>query len=141
MISLAQAKFDELEVLVACVMALAEIAYLHVEDLTVFIRRRTRFSPRRNRRIVDISGDDCYTWFGQNHSNMHLLVLHLKVPLTFTTPTGSVHTGEEYIMIYLYHVIKGSPFTEMARYIWGGSSPPVGSKYIIHQSRIQYIFQ
>jgi predicted aconitase len=46
MMSRAQAKFDELEVLVACVMALAEIAYLHVEDLTVFIRRRTWFSPR-----------------------------------------------------------------------------------------------
>ena len=41
MMSRAQAKFDELEVLVACVMALAKIAYLHVEDLTVFIRRRT----------------------------------------------------------------------------------------------------
>ena len=120
MMSRAQAKFDELEVLVACVMALAEIAYLHVEDLTVFIRRRTRFSPRRNRRIVDISGDDCYAWFGQNHSNMHLLVLHLRVPSTFTTPTGSVYTGEECFMIYLYHVIKGSPFTEMARFIFGG---------------------
>ena len=41
MMSCAQAKFDELEVLVACIMALAKIAYLHVEDLTVFIRRRT----------------------------------------------------------------------------------------------------
>ena len=41
MMSCAQARFDELEVLVACVMVLAEIAYLHVEDLTVFIRRRT----------------------------------------------------------------------------------------------------
>jgi hypothetical protein len=120
MMSRAQAKFDELEVLVACGMALAEIAYLHVEDLTVFIHRRTRFSPRRNRRIVDISGDDCYAWFGQNHSNMHLLVLHLRVPSTFTTPTGSVYTGEECFMIYLYHEINGSPFTEMARFIFGG---------------------
>ena len=120
MMSRAQAKFDELEVLVACVMALAKIAYLHVEDLTVFIRRRTWFSPRRNRRIVDISGDVCYAWFGQNHSNMYLLVLHLRVPLTFTTPTGSVYTGEECFMINLYHVIKGSPFTEMARFIFGG---------------------
>jgi hypothetical protein len=31
MMSRAQAKFDELEVLVACVMALAEITYLHVD--------------------------------------------------------------------------------------------------------------
>ena len=36
-----QDKFDELDVLAVCFMALAEIAYLHVEDLTVFICRRT----------------------------------------------------------------------------------------------------
>jgi len=120
MISRAQAKFDELEVRIACAMALGEIAYLHIEDLTVFICRRTWFSPRRNWRIVNISGDDCYAWFGQNHSNMHLLVLHLRVPSTLTTPTGSVYTGEECFMTYLYHVIKGSPFTEMACFIFGG---------------------
>ncbi len=51
---------------------------------------------------------------------MHLLVLHLRVPSTFTTPTGLVYTGEECFMIYLYHVINGSPFTEMARFIFGG---------------------
>jgi hypothetical protein len=31
-----QAKFDEMEVLLACIMVLAEIAYLYVENLTVF---------------------------------------------------------------------------------------------------------
>jgi hypothetical protein len=41
-----QVKFNELEVLVACLMALAKIAYLHIEDLIVFIYRRTCFSPR-----------------------------------------------------------------------------------------------
>jgi hypothetical protein len=44
----------------------------------------------------------------------------LRVPSTFTTPTGSVYTGEECFMIYLYHVNKGSPFTEMARFIFRG---------------------
>ena len=43
------ATVDELHVLVNCFMALAEIAYLHVEDLTIFIRRRNRFTPIRNR--------------------------------------------------------------------------------------------
>ena len=77
-----QAKFDEMEVLLACIMALAEIAYLHVEDLTVFIRRRNRFSPKQNRRLDDISGGECYNWIGQNHTNMHLLILDLRIPLT-----------------------------------------------------------
>jgi hypothetical protein len=90
-----QAKFDEMEVLLACIMALAEIAYLYVEDLTVFIHRRNRLSPKQNRRLDDISGGECYNWFGQNHTNMHLLILHLRIPLTFTTPTGVVYTGEE----------------------------------------------
>ena len=122
-------------------MALAKIAYLHVEDLTVFICRRNRFCPKRNRRLDDISRGECYNWFGQNHTNMCLLILHLRIPLTFTTPTGVVYTGEECFLIYLYHAIKGSPFTEMARFVFGGgSSPPVRSKYSIHQSRVQYIF-
>jgi hypothetical protein len=51
---------------------------------------------------------------------MHLLILHLRVPLTFTTPTGAVHTGEVCFLIYLYHVNKGSPFTEMAYFVFGG---------------------
>ena len=112
--------FDELELLVACLMSLAEISYLQVEDLTVFIRRRNRFSPKRNRRIDEISRDDCYTWFGQNHTNIHLLIRHLRLPRTFTTPTGVVYTGEECFLVYLYHVIKGSHFTEMARFVFGG---------------------
>ena len=41
-----QAKFDEMEVLLACIMALAKIAYLYVEDLTAFICRRNWFSPK-----------------------------------------------------------------------------------------------
>ena len=37
MMTRVQSTFDELQVLVNCVMVLAKIAYLHVEDLTIFI--------------------------------------------------------------------------------------------------------
>jgi hypothetical protein len=57
-------------------------------------------------RIDNISGDDYYTLFGQNCTNMHLPILHLRIPLTFTTPMGAVYTGEECFLMYLYHVIK-----------------------------------
>ena len=41
-----QDKFDEIDVLVVCFMALAEIAYIHVEDLTVFIHSLVGNSDR-----------------------------------------------------------------------------------------------
>ena len=96
------------------------LTYLHVKDLTVFIGRRNWLSPKQNRRLDEISGGECYNWAGQNHTNMGLLILHLRIPVTFTTPTGVVYTGEECFLIYLYHAIKGSPFTEMARFVFGG---------------------
>jgi len=42
------------------IWALGEIALLHAEDLTVFIRRRqNRFGPLRCRRIDDLPYQDC----------------------------------------------------------------------------------
>ena len=120
MMTSVEASYEELKVTVNCYMGLAEIAFLYVEDLSVFIRRRVRFTVIRNRTIDEIPIDDCYNWFGQNHSNLHLLALHLRVPPTFRTATGVLFTGEECFLIYLYHAIKGSPFTEMARFVFGG---------------------
>ena len=48
MMTRVQSTVDELQVMVNCLMALAEIAYLHVEDLTIFIRKRNRFTPIQN---------------------------------------------------------------------------------------------
>lgn len=113
---------DQLVFLNMWIMAIAEMAHLYVEDLTVFTRWRVRFGPKRNRTIDDISDEDCYTWFGiAERDDMRLLICHLRITdKVFRTPTGAMYTGEECFLIYLYHVIKGMPFTEMARYVFGG---------------------
>ncbi len=102
------------------IRAHGEIALLYAEDLNVFIRRRHQFGPHRFRRIDDVPYQDCYTWFGQYPHNLHRLYVHLRVPNSFTSPTGQVYGGEECFLIYLYHLTKGTPFAEMARFVFGG---------------------
>jgi hypothetical protein len=102
------------------IRAHGEIALLYAEDLTVFIRRRHRFVPHCFRRVDDVPYQDCYTWFGQYPYNLRHLYEHLRVPESFTSPTGQIYGGEECFLIYLYHIMKGTPFTEMARFVFGG---------------------
>jgi hypothetical protein len=72
------------------IMAIAEMAYLYVEDLTVFARRRVQFGPKRNRTIDDISDEDCYTWFGiADRDDMRILIRHLRIPQFL----GHLHMG------------------------------------------------
>jgi hypothetical protein len=72
------------------IRAHGEIALLYAEDLTAFIRRRHRFGPHCYRRIDDVPYQDCYTWFGQYPHNLRRLYVHLRVPDSFTLPTGQV---------------------------------------------------
>ena len=97
-----------------------EIALLYAEDLTTFIRRRHRFGLARCRRIDDVPLQDCYAWFGHVPHNLHRLHRHLRVPPTFTATSGQIYGGEECFLVYLYHLTKGTPFTEMARFVFGG---------------------
>jgi hypothetical protein len=108
-------------ILVRWTKAHGEVALLYAEDLAIFIRRRHRFTPCRSRRIDDVLHQDCYTWFGYYPHNLSRLHLHLRVPQTFVVrATGKIYTGEECFLVYLYHLTKGTPFTEMARFIFGG---------------------
>ena len=43
-----------------------------------------------------------------------------RVPDLFRTPSRHVFRGEECFIIFLYHIVKGVPFTEMARHTFGG---------------------
>jgi hypothetical protein len=104
------------------IRALGDIALLHAEDLTVFIRRRqNRFGPLPCRRVDDLPYQDCYTWFGHYPHNLRQLHWQLRIPQSFTEPRSlQIFSGEERFLVYLYHLTKGAPFTEMARFVFGG---------------------
>jgi hypothetical protein len=107
--------------LIRWVLAHGEILLLCAEDLSIYVCRVHSYHPVDNRRLSIISEQDCFTWFSQNHEDMRLLVTHLCVPYTFTHPTnGDVYTGEECLVVWLYHITNGVPFTEMAFFVFGG---------------------
>ena len=105
--------------LASWIRAHGEIAVLYAEDLTFFIRRRHQFGPPCRRRIDDVASQDCYTLFGHNWHNLQRLHQHLRVPDNFTMQSRHVYGGEECFIVYLYHLKKGTPFTEMACFIFG----------------------
>jgi hypothetical protein len=105
------------------ILAHGEIALLYAEDLSIYVCRRHRFHPADYRSLDDISEQDCFTWFSQNHANICRLLLHLRVPVLFTHKSnGAVYTGVECFLVWLYHLTKGSPFFEMAHFVFGGDS-------------------
>ncbi len=75
---------ERLFILLRWILAHGEIALLYAEDLTMYVCRRHQFHPADHRRLDDISEQDCFTWFSQNHANILCLLLHLRVPDTFT---------------------------------------------------------
>lgn len=111
---------DNLLLLIRWIRCYGEIALLYAEDLTIYIRRRNRFYPKRFRRMDEISRSDCDTWFGLTPHDLRVLFTHLRVPANFRTTSRHVYNGEECFIILLFHMMKGVPFTEMSRHTFGG---------------------
>lgn len=122
-------QIERLLLLIRWIGSYGEIALLYAEDLTIYIRRRNRFHPKRFRRINEISRDTCYNWFGLSPHDLRVLFTHLRVPETLRSdtsrsPSRHIYNGEESFIIFLHHIIKGVPFTEMSRHTFGGDPRP-----------------
>ena len=96
------------------------MALLYVEDLTFFSRRPHRFRDEQHRTFDSISSHECYSWFGVQPDKLRILYIHWRIPQHFRARTSRHRfDGEACFIIFLYHMIKGSPFTEMS-VIFGG---------------------
>jgi hypothetical protein len=105
------------------ILSYGELAMLFVEDLSFYTPRTHRFPPERYRTIDEISQRDCYAFFGSlNRSELRLLYRHWRIPDQFVNQSNrQVFSGEECFLIFLYHLMRGSPFTEMSRHVFGGN--------------------
>ncbi len=102
------------------VRSYGEIDILYAKDLTVFIHCHNRFSRHQYCHIDEIDCRLCYKWFGLSPYDMHHLYAHWHVPIIFQTSSRQIFQGEETFIVFLYHLMKGNPFTEMARQTFGG---------------------
>ena len=123
-------RIEALIFLIRWIACFGKIALLYAGDLTYFVRGTDRFSPPKNRSIDELSRRDIYAWFGLTRANLQKLFTHWRVPERFSAPASrnrrgrdGSHSflGEECFIVYLYHMIKGTPFTEMTRSVFGGN--------------------
>ena len=106
----------QLSFLMAWMLSYGELALLCAHDLSFYIRHKHRFEPKRNRTIAELSRQDCYHNYTVSKHQLRLLYHHWRIPDHFRSRHRHVSlSGEECFLVYLYHLMRGTPFTEMAR--------------------------
>jgi hypothetical protein len=60
---------------------------------------------------------------------MRCLFIAWRIPESFCNTSNHIFGGEECFIIFLYHLMKGSPFTEMARHVFGGDPRHMSSMF------------
>jgi len=111
----------QLSFLMAWMLSYGELALLCAHDLSFYIRHKHRFEPKRNRTIAELSRQDCYHNYTVSKHQLRLLYHHWRIPDHFRSRHRHVFSGEECFLVYLYHLMRGTPFTEMARHEFGGN--------------------
>ena len=118
-----------------------EISLLYAEDLTVYIRpRHHRFQPKRYRKLSEITRSDCDSWFGLRPAAMQELFLHWRIPTELRTSHREVFTGEECFIIFMTHLLKGRPYTEMARHTFGGDPREFSKMFNLMVDHLYFTF-
>ena len=130
---------DKLLLLLSWIRAYGEMALLYAEDLTVFARRRNRFYPPSYRTIDELDRQTCYVWFGRTPNDLVRLYTHWRIPNRLRARhSRHIFQGQECFIVFLFRLIKGVPFTEMARHYFGGD-PRSLSK--MHEAMIHHLYE
>lgn len=109
-----------LDISVAWITCYIETLYLDIEDRLYFVHRERRFVSPTKRSISSISDDnECESLFGFKKNELQLLLIHLRIPDRMRMSQRSF-TGEEALLIFLYYIRTGTPFTRMAANTFGG---------------------
>ena len=106
-----------------------EMVYLDIEDKLYFVHRQRRFTTPRFREISSLEDQSqSEQMFGFRVHQLHLLKAHWRIPQVMRSQ-GRVFTGEEAMLVFLYHIRSGTPNTQIARETFGGD-PRMFTHYI-----------
>ena len=123
------------------IMCHVELWFLRAEDLTLFARRRHRFKPHRWRHIDQISRDNSYRWFGLYREDMFRLYSSWRIPNEMrATRSAHLYDGEACFIIYLFHLMQGTPFTTMARHYFGGDPRRMSEMFEVMVNHVYFTF-
>lgn len=103
------------------ILLCGQLDFVSAENLSIYIRIPHRFPARMRRTMDEITEQECYVFFSLYPNELRLLYRSWRIPDHFTSPHRHVFTGEECFLIFLYHLKKGTPFTDMAMQVFGGN--------------------
>lgn len=137
----------ELNFLLLSICAHRELALLRVCDLTYYIRdRRPNLMPEKRCRFSDLSRADCDSMFGLQPQELRRLFHHLHFPTelrTAETPQYNnrrSYNSERAFMIFLYDLCKGTPFTLIAKDVFGGDPRQFSEMSDLVNDHLYYTF-
>lgn len=85
-------------------------------------------NPPKNRCIDDLSPDEAYRWTRFTKEQLHLLLLHLRIPEWLPAVTGRyIITGEEVLLVALTRIATGDAFYDFIPSKFGGYNGPLPS--------------
>ena len=113
---------DHLLLLMRWISCYGEMAMLYAEDLTVFLRPHTsRFQPKRYRHLSEIKRADYDAWYGLTPDAFWWLFIHWRILVhPWSSSNQETYGSEECMIIFLFHLMKRTTYTEMALHTFGG---------------------
>ena len=115
-----KAVMDYLCIAVAWITCYLEMIYLDIEDRLFFQHQRRTFPAPQYRRISSIQDNNqSEEMFGFKIQELELLRAHWRIPQVMRN-NGRVFDGEEAMLVFLYYIRTGIPFTRMADTVFGG---------------------
>jgi hypothetical protein len=80
------------------------------------------FTQRKNRSIQEVTESNCYLWTRFTRQQLHLLLLHLRIPAVVRPPVSGGRrsfSGEEVLIISLTKIFLGLSFITMESFFGG----------------------
>ena len=116
-------------VAVAWISSHIEGLYLDIEDRLYYVHTIRPYTAQQYRQIDDlVDNNQSESLFGFKTYELEILKLHWRIPDMFTEANNRF-TGEEAMLIFLFHIRHATPFTQMAEHTFGGD-PRLFTHYI-----------
>jgi hypothetical protein len=109
-----------LELSILSIVCYIEMLYMDIEDRVYYVHQVRPNPPSQKRRIDDLrDNNEAEGLFGFKIHELRSLMLHWRIPTDFSS-SNHVFTGEEAMLVYLYYIRTGTPFTRMSQFTFGG---------------------
>ena len=111
---------DSLCLIVSWISCYLEMLYMDIEDRIYYVQVERPLPESKLRNISDLTDDNqSNLHFGFKITELQLLRIHWRLPHVFNED-GRRFSGEEAMLVFIFHIRSGMTFVQMAEHVFGG---------------------